>query len=101
MVTLAKDNERIELRTSPETKYLLSRAAATAGVSLSNFMIASAQDRAQQLLAETEALNLSPRDWDAFFAALDNVDQLRPKLAVAASDYVAWRNQQINSGDSV
>ena len=101
MVTLAKSNDRIELRTSPEIKDLLSRAAATAGVSLSAFLISSAQDRAKQLLAETETLTLSTRDWDAFFAALDNVDKVRPKLAEAASDYLAWRNQQKISGDSI
>jgi uncharacterized protein (DUF1778 family) len=101
MVTLANGNDRIELRTSPEIKALLSRAAATAGVSLSAFLIASAQERAQQLLAESETLTLSPRDWETFFSVLDNVDQPRPKLKAAADDYLVWRTQQDISGDSV
>lgn len=92
MTTLSHSYERIDLRTSPEIKELIVRAAATAGVSLSAFLIASAQERAKQILAESETLTLSPRDWDAFFAALDNADKPRPKLEAAATEYLAWRN---------
>ncbi len=84
--------ERIDLRTSPEIKGLIVRAAATAGVSLSAFLIAAAQARGKEILAESETLSLSPRDWDAFFLALDNVDQPRPNLEAAATDYLAWRS---------
>lgn len=94
MTTLSHPYERIDLRTSPEIKELIVRAAATAGVSLSAFLIASAQERAKQILAESETLTLSPRDWNAFFAALDNADKPRPKLEVAATEYWAWRNSQ-------
>lgn len=94
MATLSHPYERIDLRTSPEIKELIVRAAATAGVSLSAFLIASAQERAKQILAESETLLLTPRDWDAFFTALDNTDKPRPKLEAAANEYLAWRNQQ-------
>lgn len=92
MAILSHPYERIDLRTSPEIKELIVRAAATAGVSLSAFLIASAQDRAKQVLAESETLTLSPRDWDVFFTALDNTDKPRPKLEAAATEYLAWRN---------
>lgn len=94
MATLTQPYERIDLRTSPAIKELIVRAAATAGVSLSAFLIASAQERAKQILAESETLTLSPRDWDAFFAALDNADKPRPKLQAAATEYLAWRKGQ-------
>lgn len=94
MTTVSHTYERIDLRTSPELKELISRAAATVGVSLSAFLIASAQERAKQILAQSEALALSPRDWNAFFAALDNADKPRPKLEAAASEYLAWRSSQ-------
>lgn len=87
--------ERIDLRTSPEIKALIARAAATSGVSLSAFLIAAAQARAKQILAESELLTLSAKDWDAFFSALDNADQPRPKLE-AAANYLAWRHNQID-----
>lgn len=92
MMPLSQPYERIDLRTSPEIKKLIVRAAATTGVSLSAFLIASAQERAKQILAESETLSLSPRDWDAFFAALDNTDKTRPALEAATADYLAWRN---------
>lgn len=92
MPTLAPPFERIDLRTSPEIKELMVRAATTAGVSLSAFLIACAQDRAKQILAETENLTLSKRDWDAFFKALDQADKPRPQLQAAAHDYVQWRS---------
>ncbi len=88
--------ERIDLRTSPEIKELIVRAAATAGLSLSAFLIASAQARAKELLAEHESLTLSPRDWDVFFSALDRTDTTHapsPKLEAAAADYLEWREQ--------
>ena len=91
--TLNQPFERIDLRTSPEIKALIVRAASTTGVSLSAFLIACAQERARQVLAETETLTFSPRDWNAFFAALDNADKPRPKLEAAAQDYLKWRDQ--------
>lgn len=90
MTTISRPYERIDLRTSREIKELIVRAAATAGVSLSAFLIASAQERAKQILAESETLTLSPRDWDAFFAALDNADNPRHKLEAAAAEYLTW-----------
>lgn len=93
MSALTPPMERIDLRTTPEIKALISRAASAAGVSLSAFLIASAQDRAKQLLTERETLSFSARDWNAFFAALDNTDQARPQLESAARDYLNWRAQ--------
>lgn len=93
MSTLTPPLVRIDLRTTPEIKELIVRAASTAGVSLSAFLIASAQDRAKQLLAERETMTFSPRDWNAFFTALDNADKPRPQLEAAAQDYLTWRAQ--------
>lgn len=94
MTAISHPYERIDLRTSSEIKELIVRAASTAGVSLSAFLIASAQERAKQILAERETLTLTPRDWDAFFTALDNADKPRPKLQAAATEYLEWHNSQ-------
>jgi len=91
MTTLTPPLERIDLRINSEIKELIARAASATGVSLSAFLIGSAQDRAKQLLAERETLTFSPRDWNAFFAALDNADKPRPQLEAAALDYLTWR----------
>ncbi|MEY6433301.1 DUF1778 domain-containing protein [Thioalkalicoccus limnaeus] len=85
--------ERIDLRTSAETKALIARAASTAGMSVSAFLLSAAQERAKAVLGEAESLTLTQRDWEAFVAALDHLDQPRPKLAAAMARYRAWRSE--------
>ena len=87
MSTAAPAQERIDLRTSPEIKELIVRAASTAGVSVSAFLLGTAQERAKQILAESETITLTSRDWNAFAKALDNADKLRPKLSAAMKRY--------------
>jgi Protein of unknown function (DUF1778) len=41
--------------------------------------------------AEHETLTLSPRDWEAFLAALDDADRPRPRLEAAARRYQSRR----------
>lgn len=94
MPATSTDYERIDLRTSTEIKTLISRAASLSGVSLSAFLVSAAQERAKQILSDSETLNLSPRDWDAFFNALDNTETARPKLQIAADEYLNWKQAQ-------
>lgn len=63
---------RINLRTSPEAKAMIERAAALMGTSVSAFMLQNAYEAAQRLVAEREVITLSDRDRDAFLAALEN-----------------------------
>ncbi len=83
--------ERIDLRTSPEIKELIVRAASTSGVSVSAFLLGAAQERARQVLAESETITLTARDWDAFVTALDNIDKPRPRLSAAMQRHNEWR----------
>ncbi len=84
-------NERIDLRTSSEIKELIVRAASTAGLSVSAFLLGAAQERAKEILAETETITLSARDWNAFAKALDNTEKPRPKLAAAMKRHRDWQ----------
>lgn len=86
--------ERIDLRTSGETKALIARAAATSGMSLSAFLLTAAAERAQAVLHQTESLTLTPRDWQAFVAALDDLERPRPKLQAAMKTYRDWQSEQ-------
>lgn len=86
-------DERIDLRVSSDLKILLSRAASYSGMSLSSFLVSIAADRAKEVVAEHETLTLTPRDWDAFLAALDDVDRPRPRLAEAARRYQSRRER--------
>ena len=84
-------DERIDLRISAEQKTLLSRAASYAGVSLSNFLVLAAADRAKELVAKRENLILTPRDWRKFIGALDRAERARPRLQAAARRYRSRR----------
>ena len=83
-------NERIDLRTSPEIKELIVRAASTAGLSVSAFLLGAAQDRAKQVLNEAELISLMATDWTLFFSALENADKPRPRLAKAMTRHQTW-----------
>lgn len=86
-------HERIDLRTSPEIKELIVRAATSAGMTVSAFLLGTAQERAREILAEKEMVTLSPRDWVAFAKALDNTEKPRPKLAAAMTRYRDWQKR--------
>ena len=84
-------DERIDLRVSTDLKTLLSRAASYCGMSLSSFLVSIAAARAKEVVAEHELMTLTPRDWDAFLAALDDTGRPRPRLAAAAQRYRSRR----------
>lgn len=93
MSTTTTRDDRIDLRISPDLKALLSRAASYSGMSLSGFLVSIAADRAKEVVAEHETLTLTPRDWEAFLAALDEADRPRPRLAAAARRYRSRRER--------
>ncbi len=92
MTVATPSYERIDLRTSPEIKELLVRAATTSGMTISAFLISAAQERAKRVLAENETLILSAHDWETFFRVLDANDKPRPKLKAAAKRYTKHLN---------
>ena len=91
MPVVAQAHERIDLRTSPEIKELIVRAASAAGMSVSAFLLGTAQERAKQILAEQEMITLTSRDWNAFAKALDNADKPKPKLSAAMKRQREWQ----------
>jgi len=91
MSATAQAHERIDLRTTPEIKELIVRAASSAGLSVSAFLLGTAQERAKQILAEAEMITLTSRDWNAFAKALDNTDKPRPKLSAAIKRHRDWQ----------
>lgn len=82
---------RIELRTSPEIKALIVRAASAAGMSVNAFLLGTAQERAKQILAEREMITFTSRDWNAFAKALDSADKPKPKLSAAMRRHCEWQ----------
>ena len=67
----SSESARINLRTSPEAKALIERAAAITGSTVSSFMLQNAYEAASRLVAQQETMTLSNRDRDLFLKALD------------------------------
>jgi len=63
-------SQRLEARLSEEQKQLFVRAAKLQGRSLTDFVIASAQEAAIETVRTHDALRLSERDRQAFVSAL-------------------------------
>jgi uncharacterized protein (DUF1778 family) len=71
---------RIQVRASKREVTTISRAAATAGLSVSAFILESASERAQRTLADQRHFELNPRQWQAFTNALDRPVSALPRL---------------------
>ena len=68
----APETARINLRTSPEAKALIERAAALMGTTVSGFMLQNAYEAARRVVADNDTIMLSQRDFEAFIAACEN-----------------------------
>jgi uncharacterized protein (DUF1778 family) len=66
------DSARINLRTSPEVKALIERAAALMGSTVSSYISQTMYETSQRVVAEQDTLTLSDRDRDAFLDALES-----------------------------
>ncbi len=68
----ANESARINLRTSPEAKALIERAAAIMGSTVSSFMLQNAYEAARRIVADKDTLMLSQQAFEAFVATCEN-----------------------------
>lgn len=78
---------RLEARLSAEQKAVLQHAADLSGRSLSDFVISSAQEAAQRVLREHEAVRLGRAEQIAFVEALLAPPAPSGRLRQAVADY--------------
>ena len=71
-MSAATETARINLRTSPEAKALIERAAAIMGSTVSGFMLQNAYEAASRGVAHNDTILLSQADFEAFIAACEN-----------------------------
>ncbi len=62
---------RINLRTSPEAKALIERAASLMGTTVSSFMLQNAYEAARRVVAESDTLTLSQKAFEDFVSACE------------------------------
>lgn len=65
-------SERIDVRTEPEVKAVIERAAQLRHTSVSAYLLDSALEKAKSELREIETVTLRDADRDAFFDALES-----------------------------
>ncbi|MGI8727871.1 MAG: DUF1778 domain-containing protein [Solirubrobacterales bacterium] len=71
---------RVNLRVTESEDRLFREASGMAEESLSEFMVESARERAERLLADKTHFSVDADEWDAFVAALDRPGERRPEL---------------------
>lgn len=71
---------RRNLRLRERDDVLIRRAAEHSGQTLSEFMTASALDRAHEVLADQRSFELDEETWDQFVAILDEPPRADPRL---------------------
>ena len=78
---------RLEARISAEQKAMLQHAATLSGRTLSEFVVASAQEAASRVIQEHENIRLSRAEQVAFVSALLNPAAPNARLRQAAKAY--------------
>jgi uncharacterized protein (DUF1778 family) len=78
---------RIEARISPDALAIVKRAAEIQGRSVSDFVVAAAQEAAHRTIEETQIIRLSVEDQRALAEAILNPPEPAPALVRAAEQY--------------
>lgn len=73
-------NHRLNVRVDADDDALFRRAADAAGQTLSSFVIESARERSERVLADRSRFVLDDEQWDAFCVALDRPAQVVPAV---------------------
>lgn len=89
-LVLAKDapaarNERLSIRTTPEEKSLVERAAEASRLNMSQFVMQAAVRSAESVLADQTRFTLGTAQWEAFSEALDRPAREIAQLSEAAA----------------
>jgi len=79
------DTDRMNIRVKPEVKARLLRAAALRHTDLTSFVTQSALREAESVIAESDAIKVSERDFNRILALLDNPPKPNAKLRAAAA----------------
>ena len=88
METINQNKARFDTRLSKEQKQFFERAAVLGGYrSLTDFVLATVQDKAQEIVEESEKFIASEKDKTIFFESLLNPPKPNSKLISAKDSY--------------
>ena len=87
---LNQEKARFDTRLSKEQKVFFERAARVGGYrSLTDFVVLTVQEKANEIISETEQIIASKKDSEIFFDAITNPPKANRNLVNAASEYKA------------
>jgi Uncharacterized protein conserved in bacteria len=72
--------ERLSIRTTPERKAIIAKAAERENKNISNFVLENALSAAEAVLADDANFSLDKKQWKLFLAALDAPPRKIPAL---------------------
>jgi len=84
--TTGAKQRRLNLRTTKAQHTVIARAATAQGKNLTDFIVSSACEKAEQLLADQRSFAISGARWNAFVAALDSPSSHNKRLAKLLSE---------------
>jgi uncharacterized protein (DUF1778 family) len=73
-------DRRFQLRATASEETLINVAASRQGVNVTEFIMRSARESAEQVLADQTRFVLDERQWKAFMAVLDRPAKEKPRL---------------------
>jgi len=77
---------RIEVRATPKQKAFITRGATANGQNISDFILSSAQEKAEMILADQKEFVLTPERWNKFVAALEKPETRHDRLTRLLSE---------------
>jgi uncharacterized protein (DUF1778 family) len=80
MLKRSPRSEKLDLRLTPEAKLKIAAAAAAKHCSLTDFVLRSAIDRADEVLSDQRTFFLNEEQWNAFQSALDAPPRDHPRM---------------------
>ena len=80
MTATLRRSEKLDIRLTPQAKSRLVAAAETVQRSVSDFVLTSALERADETLADRRAISLDAPVWAKFLAALDAPPRAMPRM---------------------
>src|SRR6267154_1319345 len=85
-------DRRFQLRATASEETLIKVAAKRQGMNVTDFILRSARESAEQTLSEQTRFVLDEKQWKAFMAALDRPPKDKPRLRrLFAESHVATR----------
>ena len=80
MASSTSKDRRLQLRATASEETLIKVAAKRQGVNITDFIMRSACEKAEQALADQTRFVLDDKQWKAFMAALDRPPKDKPRL---------------------